>query len=129
MTCHGLSSRILLHTHSPHRSHYGHASSNNKTFRPLAPILEFESEEEALTLANDTEFGLAGYFFSKDIGCIMRVASRLECGMEGVNKGKTSTSETLFGGIQESGYGREGSKYGMAEYEVIKSVIISNLNH
>lgn len=103
--------------------------ASDETFGPLAPIFEFEGEEEALTLANDTAFGLAGYFFSKDIGRIMRVASRLQCGMVGVNTGKISASETPFGGIKESGYGREGSKYGMAEYEVIKAVTIGNLNY
>ncbi|OAA65406.1 Aldehyde/histidinol dehydrogenase [Niveomyces insectorum RCEF 264] len=103
--------------------------ARDETFGPLAPIFEFETEAEAIALANGTEFGLAGYFFSKNIGRIMRVATRLECGMVGVNTGKISAAETPFGGIKESGYGREGSKYGMAEYEVIKSVTIGNLDH
>lgn len=102
--------------------------ANEETFGPLAPIFEFESEGEAVELANETEFGLAGYFFSKDVGRIMRVAARLECGMVGANTGKISAAETPFGGIKESGYGREGSKHGMAEYEVIKSVTIGNLD-
>jgi succinate-semialdehyde dehydrogenase/glutarate-semialdehyde dehydrogenase len=102
--------------------------AKEETFGPLAPIFEFETEEEAIQLANDTEFGLAGYFFSRDIGRVMRVAMALECGMVGVNTGKISASETPFGGIKESGYGREGSKYGMDEYQVIKAITISNTN-
>jgi succinate-semialdehyde dehydrogenase / glutarate-semialdehyde dehydrogenase len=102
--------------------------ANDETFGPLAPIFTFDTEEDAIQLANDTEFGLAGYFFSKDIGRIMRVASRLQCGMVGVNTGKISASEAPFGGVKESGYGREGSMYGIAEYQNIKSVTIGNLD-
>jgi succinate-semialdehyde dehydrogenase / glutarate-semialdehyde dehydrogenase len=102
--------------------------AKDETFGPLAPIFEFETEEDACLLANDTEFGLAGYFFSKDIGRIMRVAGKLQCGMVGVNTGKISASEAPFGGVKESGYGREGSKYGLAEYQNIKSVTIGNLD-
>lgn len=100
--------------------------AKDETFGPLAPIFEFETEEDAIELANDTEFGLAGYFFSKDIGRVMRVSKSLNCGMIGVNTGKISASETPFGGIKESGYGREGSKYGMDEYQVIKAITIGN---
>jgi succinate-semialdehyde dehydrogenase/glutarate-semialdehyde dehydrogenase len=102
--------------------------AKEETFGPLAPIFEFETEEDAIQLANDTQFGLAGYFFSRDIGRVMRVAMALECGMVGVNTGKISASETPFGGIKESGYGREGSRYGMDEYQVIKAITISNTN-
>ncbi|KAE9993151.1 hypothetical protein EG327_006330 [Venturia inaequalis] len=102
--------------------------ANDETFGPLAPIFSFETEAEAVKLANETEFGLAGYFFSKDIGRVMRVARKLECGMVGVNTGKISAAEAPFGGVKESGYGREGSMYGLAEYQVIKSVTIGNLN-
>lgn len=102
--------------------------ANDETFGPLAPVFTFETEEEAIKLANDTEFGLAGYFFSKDIGRVMRVAHALECGMVGVNTGKISASEAPFGGMKESGYGREGSKYGIAEYQNIKSVTIGSLD-
>jgi len=100
--------------------------ASDETFGPLAPIFEFETEEEAVELANATEFGLAGYFFSKNIGRVMRVARELECGMIGVNTGKISASETPFGGIKESGYGREGSKYGMDEYQTLKAITIGN---
>ncbi|KAF1809230.1 aldehyde dehydrogenase [Eremomyces bilateralis CBS 781.70] len=100
----------------------------DETFGPLAPIFTFDNEDDAVKLANDTEFGLAGYFFSKDVGRVMRVARRLECGMIGVNTGKISAAEAPFGGIKESGYGREGSHYGLAEYQNIKSVTIGNTN-
>ncbi|KAK9477435.1 Aldehyde/histidinol dehydrogenase [Lipomyces japonicus] len=102
--------------------------ATEETFGPLAPIFEFESEQEAIDLANATEFGLAGYFFSRDIGKIFRVAKQLEVGMVGVNTGKISAAESPFGGIKHSGIGREGSKYGLAEYEVLKTVTIGNTN-
>uniref|UniRef100_A0A0B7KCZ5 succinate-semialdehyde dehydrogenase [NAD(P)(+)] n=1 Tax=Bionectria ochroleuca TaxID=29856 RepID=A0A0B7KCZ5_BIOOC len=102
--------------------------ATDETFGPLAAIFSFASESEAVELANATEFGLAGYFFSKDIGRVMRVARKLECGMVGVNTGLMSAAETPFGGIKESGLGREGSKYGMAEYQNIKSITIGNLD-
>ncbi|KAF2012993.1 aldehyde dehydrogenase [Aaosphaeria arxii CBS 175.79] len=100
--------------------------SKDETFGPLAPIFEFETEEEAIKLANDTEFGLAGYFFSRNIGRAMRVAQRLQVGMVGVNTGKISAAEAPFGGVKESGYGKEGSLYGLEDYQIIKSVTIGN---
>lgn len=103
------------------------AVAAEETFGPLAPIFTFETEDEAVRLANATEFGLAGYFFSADLARALRVAQRLECGMVGVNTGVMSASETPFGGIKESGYGREGSKYGLAEYQVIKAITFGNL--
>lgn len=102
--------------------------ANDETFGPLAPVFEFEDEAEALKLANDTEFGLAGYFFSRDISRCMRVARKLQVGMVGVNTGKISAAEAPFGGVKESGYGREGSVYGLEEYQIIKSVTIGNQN-
>ncbi|KAF2021161.1 aldehyde dehydrogenase [Aaosphaeria arxii CBS 175.79] len=98
--------------------------AKDETFGPLAPIFEFSTEQEALDLANDTEFGLAGYFFTKDISRVLRVAGALQVGMIGVNTGLISAAETPFGGINESGVGREGSKYGLAEYQNIKAVTI-----
>lgn len=100
--------------------------ATDETFGPLAAIFSFDTEQEALALANDTELGLAGYFFSKDIGTILRVARKLEVGMIGVNTGLISAAEAPFGGIKESGVGREGSRYGLAEYQYIKSVTIGN---
>ncbi len=98
--------------------------AREETFGPLAPIFSFDAEAEAVELANETEFGLAGYFFSRDVNRIMRVAQKLQVGMVGANTGKISTAEAPFGGVKESGYGREGSLHGMDEYQVIKSVTI-----
>ncbi|EFX04610.1 succinate-semialdehyde dehydrogenase [Grosmannia clavigera kw1407] len=100
--------------------------SRDETFGPLAPVFEFETEQEVLRLANDTELGLAGYFFSQDIARAMRVAQKLQVGMVGVNTGKISAAEAPFGGVKESGYGKEGSLYGMDEYQITKSVTIGN---
>ncbi|EAW17030.1 NAD-dependent succinate-semialdehyde dehydrogenase [Aspergillus fischeri NRRL 181] len=103
------------------------AVAREETFGPLAPIFEFDSEEEVVKLANETEFGLAGYFYSRDVARVLRVAQKLQVGMCGVNTGKISAAEAPFGGIKESGYGLEGSKYGMAEYQTIKTVTIGNV--
>ncbi|KAK7743954.1 hypothetical protein SLS62_010416 [Diatrype stigma] len=101
--------------------------SKDETFGPLAPIFVFETEDEVVRLANDTEFGLAGYFFSCDVGRAWRVAQRLQVGMVGVNTGKISAAEAPFGGVKESGYGKEGSLYGLADYQNIKSITFGNL--
>ena len=87
-----------------------------ETFGPVAPLFSFSTEEEAVALANDTPYGLASYFFSRDIGRCWRVSEALEYGMVGVNTGIMSTESAPFGGIKESGIGREGSKYGIDEY-------------
>ena len=102
--------------------------ATDETFGPLAAIFSFDSEEEVIALANDTEFGLAGYFYSRDIGRVMRVARKLECGMVGVNTGLMTACESPFGGIKESGVGIEGSRYGLAEYQNVKGVTIGNLH-
>ena len=104
------------------------AVAKEETFGPLAPVFIFETEEDAIKLANDTEFGLAGYFYSKSMSRCMRVANRLQVGMVGVNTGKISAAEAPFGGVKESGYGKEGSLYGLREYQVIKSITIGNLD-
>ncbi len=91
-----------------------------ETFGPVAPLFRFETEEEVIELANATEFGLASYFFSKDVSKIFRVAEALEYGMVGVNTGLISTEVAPFGGIKQSGLGREGSKYGIDDYTEIK---------
>lgn len=93
-----------------------------ETFGPVAPIFRFHDEAEAIALANDTEFGLAAYFYSRDIARIWRVAEALESGMVGVNSGIISTEVAPFGGVKESGIGREGSKYGIEEYLEMKYV-------
>lgn len=91
-----------------------------ETFGPVAPLMKFDSDEEAIQLANATEFGLASYFYSRDIGRVWRVAEALECGIVGINEGIISTEVAPFGGVKESGIGREGSKYGLEEYLEIK---------
>ncbi|KAL6812213.1 aldehyde dehydrogenase [Trichoderma camerunense] len=102
--------------------------ASEETFGPLAPIFSFETEQDAIRLANHTEFGLAGYFFSRDVSRVMRVASELQVGMIGVNTGKISGCETPFGGVKESGYGREGSLHGIDEYITIKAITLGNLH-
>lgn len=99
----------------------------DETFGPLAAIFAFSDDEEAVKLANDTEYGLASYFFSSDISRVMRIARQLECGMVGVNTGLISAAETPFGGVKQSGCGREGSGLGIQEYQNVKSVTIGNL--
>lgn len=107
---------------------YDSAVARDETFGPLAPLFPFDTEEEVIKLANDTEFGLAAYLFSKDIGRCHRVAKLLKTGMVAMNTGKVSATEAPFGGVKESGYGREGSLYGMEEYQVIKSLTLGNLD-
>ncbi|KAI1618351.1 Aldehyde/histidinol dehydrogenase [Exophiala viscosa] len=96
--------------------------AHEETFGPVAGIFPFETEEQVVRLANDTEVGLTGYFYSKDVDRCRRVAEALEVGMVGVNTGAVSDVAMPFGGIKESGFGREGSRYGMDEYMVLKSV-------
>ena len=102
--------------------------AKEETFGPLAPIFAFDTEDEAIKLANDTEFGLASYFYSRDIGRVMRVAEKLESGMVGVNTGLISTAEAPFGGVKQSGLGREGSKYGLDEFLEIKYICLGGLD-
>ncbi|CAG8584710.1 8703_t:CDS:2 [Acaulospora morrowiae] len=98
------------------------AITSEETFGPVAGLYKFESEEEVIELANDSTVGLAGYFYSRDVGRCWRVAEALELGMVGVNSGIVGSSEVPFGGIKESGLGREGSKYGIDEYLNIKYI-------
>jgi succinate-semialdehyde dehydrogenase/glutarate-semialdehyde dehydrogenase len=102
--------------------------AREETFGPLAPIFAFDTEAEVIARANDTEFGLAAYFYSRDIGRVMRVAERLESGMVGVNTGLISTAEAPFGGVKQSGLGREGSKYGLDEFLEVKYVCLARLD-
>jgi succinate-semialdehyde dehydrogenase/glutarate-semialdehyde dehydrogenase len=103
------------------------AVAREETFGPVAPLFRFKSEQDAIDLANDTEFGLASFFFSRDIGRIWRVAEALESGLVGVNAGVISTVEAPFGGFKESGVGREGSKYGIEDYIQIKYVCMAGV--
>ena len=98
-----------------------------ETFGPVAPIFRFKTEEEAIRLANDTEFGLAAYFYGRDIGRVWRVAEALEYGMIGINEGLISTEIAPFGGMKESGNGREGSKYGIEDYLEIKYLCMGGI--
>jgi succinate-semialdehyde dehydrogenase/glutarate-semialdehyde dehydrogenase len=98
-----------------------------ETFGPVAPLFRFKTEEEAIRLANDTEFGLASYFYARDVGRIFRVAGALEYGIVGVNEGMISTEVAPFGGVKSSGLGREGSKYGIEDYLEIKYVALGGL--
>ena len=102
--------------------------ARDETFGPLAPLFRFTTEEEAITLANDTEFGLAAYFYSRDIGRIFRVAEALESGIIGINEGIISTAVAPFGGMKSSGLGREGSKYGIDEYLEIKYLALGGID-
>ncbi|CAK9780220.1 unnamed protein product [Cutaneotrichosporon oleaginosum] len=101
--------------------------SKDETFGPLAPCFKFETEDEVIKLANDTEFGLAGYFYSRDIGRIWRVSEALEVGMVCANSGILSQATIPFGGVKESGFGKEGSKYGIDDYCVVKLVAMGGL--
>jgi len=103
------------------------AVAREETFGPVAPLFRFKTEAEAVALANDTEFGLASYFYSRDIGRVWRVAEGLESGLVGVNAGVISTVEAPFGGFKESGVGREGSKYGIEDYLQIKYVCMGGV--
>jgi succinate-semialdehyde dehydrogenase/glutarate-semialdehyde dehydrogenase len=94
--------------------------AKEETFGPLAPLFRFETDDEVLQLANDTEFGLASYFYSRDISRVWRVAEGLESGMVGINTGLLSTEVAPFGGVKQSGLGREGSRYGLDEFLEIK---------
>jgi succinate-semialdehyde dehydrogenase/glutarate-semialdehyde dehydrogenase len=94
--------------------------AREETFGPVAPLFPFQTEEEAIAMANDTEFGLAAYFYSRDVGRCFRVGEALEYGMVGVNTGLISNEVAPFGGVKQSGIGREGSKYGLEEYLEIK---------
>ncbi|MCY1248385.1 3-sulfolactaldehyde dehydrogenase [compost metagenome] len=90
--------------------------ANEEIFGPVAPLVRFKTEAEAIALANASEFGLAAYFFSRDISRVWRVADAIEAGMVGINTGVISTAVAPFGGVKQSGMGREGSKYGIEEY-------------
>jgi len=98
-----------------------------ETFGPVAPLFRFRDEDEAVEMANDTDFGLAAYFYSRDVGRVMRVADRLEYGIVGINEGLVSTEVAPFGGIKASGLGREGSRYGIEDYLEIKYLCLGGL--
>jgi len=102
--------------------------AQEEIFGPVAPLFRFKDEAEAIRLANDTEFGLAAYFYSRDIGRVWRVAGAIESGMIGINSGLISTAVAPFGGVKQSGLGREGSRYGINEYIDIKYLCMGGLS-
>ncbi len=101
--------------------------AREETFGPVAPLFRFKTEEEVVKLANDTEFGLASYFYARDLGRVWRVAEAIETGIVGVNTGIISTEVAPFGGVKQSGVGREGSVYGIDDYLVVKYICMAGL--
>ncbi|TMH37418.1 MAG: NAD-dependent succinate-semialdehyde dehydrogenase [Betaproteobacteria bacterium] len=99
-----------------------------ETFGPIAPLIRFRTDDEVIELANRTEFGLASYFYSRDIGRVWRIAEALECGMVGANTGFITTEVAPFGGVKQSGLGREGSKYGIDEYVEVKYICLGGIS-
>jgi succinate-semialdehyde dehydrogenase/glutarate-semialdehyde dehydrogenase len=103
------------------------AIAREETFGPVAPLFRFKTEREAVDMANATEFGLACYFYTRDIGRVWRVAEALEYGIVGINEGIISAAEAPFGGVKQSGIGREGSHHGVEEYLEIKYMLMGGL--
>ena len=101
--------------------------SQEETFGPLAPVFRFKDEADVIAMCNNSPFGLASYFYSRDLGRVWRVAEALESGMVGVNTGLITTEVAPFGGVKESGHGREGSHHGMEEYVEIKYVMMAGV--
>jgi succinate-semialdehyde dehydrogenase/glutarate-semialdehyde dehydrogenase len=101
--------------------------AREETFGPVAPLFSFSTEAEAIALANDTEFGLASYIYTRDLARSWRVSEALEYGIVGLNTGLISTEVAPFGGIKESGFGREGSKYGILDYTEMKYVCVGGI--
>ena len=108
-------------------SKYIRKKSQKRIFYRFNRIYKFSSDEEVINMANDTPYGLASYFYSRDIGRVWRVAEALEYGMVGVNTGLTTKAEIPFGGIKESGLGREGGKYGLEDYLEIKYISMAGI--
>jgi succinate-semialdehyde dehydrogenase/glutarate-semialdehyde dehydrogenase len=98
--------------------------AREETFGPIAPLFRFTTEAQAIQLANDTEFGLAAYFYTRDLSRTFRVGEALEYGIVGINTGLISTEVAPFGGVKESGVGREGSKYGILDYTELKYMCV-----
>jgi len=101
--------------------------ARNEIFGPVSPIIAFDDERQAIAMANDTEFGLAAYFYARDIGRVWRVSEGLEYGMIGINEGTVSNAAAPFGGVKQSGNGREGSRYGLDDYLEIKYLCMGGL--
>ena len=100
---------------------------HEEIFGPVAPVTRFDTEEEVIGMANDTPYGLAAYFYGRDIGRVFRVAEALEYGMVGVNTSLIATAVAPFGGVKESGIGREGSRYGLEEFMEVKYICLGGI--
>jgi succinate-semialdehyde dehydrogenase/glutarate-semialdehyde dehydrogenase len=103
--------------------------AREETFGPVAPLFRFDTESQAIRMANDTEFGLASYFYTRDLARSWRVSEALEYGIVGLNTGLISTEVAPFGGVKESGIGREGSRYGILDYTELKYVCVGGITH
>ena len=103
--------------------------ATQEIFGPVAPLIKFDTEDQVIALANDTEVGLASYLYTRDIGRVWRVSEALEYGMVGINEGIISNEMAPFGGVKQSGMGREGSKYGLEDYLEIKYLCMGGLDH
>jgi succinate-semialdehyde dehydrogenase/glutarate-semialdehyde dehydrogenase len=103
------------------------AIASEETFGPVAGLFPFKTEEEVVKMANQADVGLAGYFFSRDLERVYRVAEALDVGRVGVNTGIISDPASPFGGVKHSGFGREGSRYGIEEYQVIKTITLGGM--
>ena len=101
--------------------------AKEETFAPLAPLIRFDTEAEVIAMANDTEFGLAAYFYARDLKRVWRVAEAIEAGIVGVNSGLIANEMAPFGGVKQSGMGREGSKYGIEEFVEIKYLCMGGI--
>ena len=107
--------------------HTGMDIMHEEIFGPVAPVIRFSTDKEVIQMANDTPYGLAAYFYGRDIGRVFRVAEALEYGMVGVNTGLIATTVAPFGGVKESGIGREGSKYGLDEFMETKYICLAGI--
>jgi succinate-semialdehyde dehydrogenase/glutarate-semialdehyde dehydrogenase len=101
--------------------------AREETFGPVAPLFRFKTEDDVIAMANDTPFGLAAYFYARDVGRVWRVAEALECGIIGINEGIISSEVAPFGGVKESGVGREGSSHGVEEFLEMKYLLMGGL--
>lgn len=103
--------------------------TQEETFGPVAPLIKFKTDDEVIKMANDTTVGLAGYFYANDVAKVFKIAEALNVGMLGVNTGAISEAALPFGGVGESGFGREGSKFGVEDYLVIKSAVLGGIEN
>ena len=120
--------RIESHDGAPAEVDSSMLVAREETFGPVAPVFRFKDEADVIAQANDTQFGLASYFYARDLGRVWRVAEALEYGMVGINTGAISSELAPFGGVKESGIGREGSRHGVEEFVEIKYMLMGGLD-